>query len=569
MCPPFRANTENPHARHADRHRFPAFPPFPPISPPVRRGRIRQGQPSQLDYLRQILSARVYDIARETELEPARGLSARLGNAVYLKREDNQPVFSFKVRGAYNKMRNTPQAALDRGVITASAGNHAQGVAISAARLGVRATIVVPQTAPQVKVDAVRAHGGPTVEVVLAGDSYSDAYAHAQTLARRQELTFIPAFDDPYVIAGRGTVGMEILRQMPSAPDVVFVPIGGGSLAAGVSTYVKAVNPAVRVVGVQTEDSCAMAQSLRAGERVNLAEVGLFSDGTAVKLVGEETFRLCREYLDEVILVDTDAVCAAIKDVFLETRSVLEPAGALALAGLKRYVEREGLSGRSLVAITSGANMNFDRMRFVADRADVGEAREAAFAVTLPEERGSFRRFCAVIGQRNVTEFNYRIADERRAHIFVGVQIARRGEAADISRSLQDEGFDVRDLSHDELSKQHIRYMVGGRSPLATGERLFRFEFPERPGALMKFLSAMAPNWNISLFHYRNQGVDFSSALVGIQAPPATRRRWTLSWRNWATPIPRNRQPGLPAIPGLKTGGPPWRGGPGRAGEGR
>ncbi|AUT48073.1 threonine ammonia-lyase, biosynthetic [Achromobacter sp. AONIH1] len=491
------------------------------LAAPSGAAGFAQGQPSQLDYLRQILSARVYDIARETELEPARGLSARLGNAVYLKREDNQPVFSFKVRGAYNKMRNTPQAALDRGVITASAGNHAQGVAISAARLGVRATIVVPQTAPQVKVDAVRAHGGPTVEVVLAGDSYSDAYAHAQTLARRQALTFIPAFDDPYVIAGQGTVGMEILRQMPSAPDVVFVPIGGGSLAAGVSTYVKAVNPAVRVVGVQTEDSCAMAQSLRAGERVNLAEVGLFSDGTAVKLVGEETFRLCREYLDEVILVDTDAVCAAIKDVFLETRSVLEPAGALALAGLKRYVEREGLSGRSLVAITSGANMNFDRMRFVADRADVGEAREAAFAVTLPEERGSFRRFCAVIGQRNVTEFNYRIADERRAHIFVGVQIARRGEAADISRSLQDEGFDVRDLSHDELSKQHIRYMVGGRSPLAAGERLFRFEFPERPGALMKFLSAMAPNWNISLFHYRNQGVDFSSALVGIQAPPA------------------------------------------------
>ena len=522
MCPPFRANTENPHARHADRHRFPAFSSVSAdLAAPSGAAGFAQGQPSQLDYLRQILSARVYDIARETELEPARGLSARLGNAVYLKREDNQPVFSFKVRGAYNKMRNTPQAALDRGVITASAGNHAQGVAISAARLGVRATIVVPQTAPQVKVDAVRAHGGPTVEVVLAGDSYSDAYAHAQTLARRQELTFIPAFDDPYVIAGQGTVGMEILRQMPSAPDVVFVPIGGGSLAAGVSTYVKAVNPAVRVVGVQTEDSCAMAQSLRAGERVNLAEVGLFSDGTAVKLVGEETFRLCREYLDEVILVDTDAVCAAIKDVFLETRSVLEPAGALALAGLKRYVEREGLSGRSLVAITSGANMNFDRMRFVADRADVGEAREAAFAVTLPEERGSFRRFCAVIGQRNVTEFNYRIADERRAHIFVGVQIARRGEAADISRSLQDEGFDVRDLSHDELSKQHIRYMVGGRSPLATGERLFRFEFPERPGALMKFLSAMAPNWNISLFHYRNQGVDFSSALVGIQAPPA------------------------------------------------
>ena len=482
---------------------------------------FQQGNASPIEYLRQILTARVYDIARETELDPARGLSARLNNTVHLKREDNQPVFSFKVRGAYNKMRNTPQAALDRGVITASAGNHAQGVAISAAKLGVRAIIVVPQTAPQVKVDAVRAHGGPTVTVVQAGDSYSDAYAHAQTLAQQQDLTFIPAFDDPYVIAGQGTVGMEILRQHPGALHAIFVPIGGGSLAAGVSAYVKTVNPAVKVIGVQTEDSCAMAQSLQAGERVNLPEVGLFSDGTAVKLVGEETFRLCREYLDEVILVDTDAVCAAIKDMFLDTRSVLEPAGALAVAGLKKYVEREGAQGLSLVAITSGANMNFDRMRFVADRAEVGEAREAVFAVTVPEERGSFRRFCRVLGQRSVTEFNYRIADAQTAHIFVSMQIARRGDSADIAAALEEQGFSVNDLTNNEVSKQHIRYMVGGRSPLAAGERLFRFEFPERPGALMKFLSEMAPNWNISLFHYRNQGADFSSALVGIQAPLA------------------------------------------------
>ncbi|WP_246302332.1 threonine ammonia-lyase, biosynthetic [Achromobacter anxifer] len=474
-----------------------------------------------MEYLRQILTARIYDIARETELDPARGLSARLGNPVFFKREDNQPVFSFKVRGAYNKMRNTPQAALDRGVITASAGNHAQGVAISAAKMGVRAIIVVPQTTPQVKVDAVKAHGGPTVTVVQAGDSYSDAFAHAQNLARAQDLTFIPAFDDPYVIAGQGTVGMEILRQHAGPLHAVFVPIGGGGLAAGIATYIKAVDPGVKVIGVQTEDSCAMSLSMQVGERVNLPEVGLFSDGTAVKLVGEETFRLCREYLDEIILVDTDAVCAAIKDVFLDTRSVLEPAGALAVAGLKKYVERDGVQGRPMVAVTSGANMNFDRLRFVADRAEVGEAREAVFAVTVPEERGSFRRFCSVIGQRSVTEFNYRIADARTAHIFVSMQISRRGDAAEIMTALQEQGFSVGDLSNNEVSKQHIRYMVGGRSPLAAGERLFRFEFPERPGALMKFLSEMAPNWNISLFHYRNQGTEFSSALVGIQAPLA------------------------------------------------
>jgi len=473
------------------------------------------------DYLKKILTARVYDVAIETELESARNLSARLRNPVYLKREDNQPVFSFKLRGAYNKMAHIPADALGRGVITASAGNHAQGVAFSAARLGVKAVIVVPVTTPQVKVDAVRAHGGPTVEVIQAGESYSDAYAHAVKVQEERGLTFVHPFDDPYVIAGQGTIAMEILRQHQGPIHAIFVPIGGGGLAAGVAAYVKAVRPGIKVIGVQTEDSCAMAQSLKAGKRVELSEVGLFSDGTAVKLVGEETFRLCSEYLDDVVTVDTDALCAAIKDVFQDTRSVLEPAGSLAVAGAKRYAEREGIENQTLIAITSGANMNFDRMRFVAERAEVGEAREAVFAVTIPEERGSFKRFCSLVGDRNVTEFNYRIADAQSAHIFVGVQIKRRGESAEIAAHFDAHGFTAVDLTGDELSKQHIRYMVGGRSPLALDERLFRFEFPERPGALMKFLSSMAPNWNISLFHYRNQGADYSSILVGLQVPQA------------------------------------------------
>ena len=475
----------------------------------------------QYDYLKKILTARVYDVARETELERAPNLSARLSNTVWLKREDNQPVFSFKLRGAYNRMAQLTPAQLERGVITASAGNHAQGVALSAARLGVRAVICVPVTTPQVKVDAVRAHGGPTVEVVQAGESYSDAYAHALRLQAERGLTFVHPFDDPDVIAGQGTVAMEILSQHQAPIHAIFVPIGGGGLAAGVAAYVKAVRPEIRVIGVQTDDSCAMAQSMEAGRRVELTEVGLFSDGTAVKLVGEETFRLCRAYLDEVITVNTDALCAAIKDVFQDTRSVLEPAGALAVAGAKRYAEREGIRGQTLVAVTSGANMNFDRMRFVAERAEVGEAREAVFAVTIPEERGSFKRFCELVGTRSVTEFNYRIDDAQRAHIFVGVQIRNRSEPQQIAQSFVAHGFATVDLTDDELSKQHIRYMVGGRSPLAHDERLFRFEFPERPGALMRFLSSMAPNWNISLFHYRNQGADYSSILVGIQVPAA------------------------------------------------
>lgn len=475
------------------------------------------------DYLKRILTARVYDVAVETELEPARNLSARIGNAVFLKREDNQPVFSFKLRGAYNKMVQLPAEARARGVITASAGNHAQGVAYSAARLGIQAVIVVPVTTPQVKVNAVRAHGGPTVEVIQAGESYSDAYAHAVELQEARGLAFVHPFDDPDVIAGQGTVGMEILRQHQGPIHAIFVPIGGGGLAAGVAAYVKAVRPEIKVIGVQTVDSCAMAQSLAAGERVELPEVGLFSDGTAVKLVGAETYRLCAEYLDDVITVDTDALCAAIKDVFQDTRSVLEPAGSLAVAGAKLYAERTGIADQTLVAVTSGANMNFDRMRFVAERAEVGEAREAVFAVTIPEERGSFKRFCELIGARSVTEFNYRIADAHTAHIFIGVQIKHRAESAEIAAAFAAHGFPAVDLSGDELAKQHIRYMVGGHSPLAHDERLFRFEFPERPGALMKFLSSMAPDWNISLFHYRNQGADYSSILVGLQVPQADR----------------------------------------------
>ncbi|KAF1029968.1 MAG: L-threonine dehydratase biosynthetic IlvA [Burkholderia plantarii] len=473
------------------------------------------------DYLKKILTARVYDVALETALEPAHNLSTRMRNRVLLKREDNQPVFSFKLRGAYNRMAQLSADVLARGVITASAGNHAQGVAYSAARLGVKAVIVVPTTTPQLKVDAVRAHGGANVDIIQAGESYSDAYAHALEVQRERDLTFVHPFDDPDVIAGQGTVAMEVLRQHQGPIHAIFVPIGGGGLAAGVAAYVKAIRPEIRVIGVQSEDSCAMAQSIRAGERVTLGGVGLFSDGTAVKLVGEETFRLCRALLDGVITVDTDALCAAIKDVFQDTRSVLEPAGALAVAGAKLYAEREGLEGETLVAITSGANMNFDRMRFVAERAEVGEAREAVFAVTIPEERGSFRRFCALVGERNVTEFNYRIADAQSAHIFVGVQTRRRGESAEIAANFDAHGFTAVDLSSDDLSKDHIRYMVGGRTPLSHDERLFRFEFPERPGALMKFLSSMAPNWNISLFHYRNQGADTSSILVGLQVPGA------------------------------------------------
>jgi len=472
------------------------------------------------DYLRRILRSRVYDVARETELEFAPRLSGRCQAKVLLKREDNQPVFSFKLRGAYNKMVGLDAAQRACGVLAASAGNHAQGVALAARRLGCRAVIVMPVTTPQMKIDAVRAHGGDAVEVVLHGDSYSDAYAHAQQLLASEGYTFVHPFDDPEVIAGQGTVGMEILRQHTNALHAVFVPIGGGGLAAGVAAYIKSVRPEVRVIGVQTQDSCAMAQSISAGEVVNLLDVGLFSDGTAVKRVGDETFRLCRALLDEVICVDTDALCAAIKDVFADTRSLLEPAGALSVAGLKAYAARGGHAGETLVAITSGANLNFDRMRFVAERAETGEQREALLAVTIPEERGSFRRFCGLLGGRSITEFNYRISDASSAHIFVGLQTSGQAdESVRIAREFSNEGFATLDLTHDELAKLHLRHMIGGKSALALDERLFRFDFPERPGALMKFLAAMHPDWNISLFNYRNHGADYGRILVGLQVP--------------------------------------------------
>ena len=477
------------------------------------------------DYLKKILTARVYDVAMESALETARSLSRRLHNTVLLKREDQQPVRSFKLRGAYNKMAQLSAQQLKKGVICASAGNHAQGVALSAHKLGTRAVIVMPTTTPQVKIDAVRGFGG---EVVLHGDSYSDAYAHAVTLEQKQGLTFVHPFDDPDVIAGQGTIAMELLRQLQghgsNRLDAVFVAIGGGGLISGVANYIKAVRPEIKVIGVQMNDSDAMMQSVSARKRVTLPDVGLFSDGTAVKLVGEETFRISRKLVDDYIAVDTDAVCAAIKDVFIDTRSIVEPAGALAVAAIKQYVALHKTKGETYAAILCGANMNFDRLRFVAERAEVGEEREALFAVTIPEERGSFRRFCELIGHlpggpRNVTEFNYRISDANRAHVFVGLTTHGKGESAKIAGNFSKHGFDALDLTHDDLAKEHIRHMIGGRSALAQDERLLRFIFPERPGALMKFLSMMRPGWNISLFHYRNQGADYGRILVGLQVP--------------------------------------------------
>jgi len=474
-----------------------------------------------LHYLKRILTSRVYDVAHETPLEAAPMLSVRMHNQIFLKREDEQPVFSFKLRGAYNKMASLPAAQIRQGVIAASAGNHAQGVALAAKRLGCRAVIVMPTTTPRVKVDAVIRMGG---EAVLHGDSYSDAYEHSQILQKAQGLTFVHPFDDPDVIAGNGTIAMEILRQHPDPIDAVFVPVGGGGLLAGIATYIKLIRPEIRVIGVQTQDSDAMARSVKAGRRIRLHDVGIFSDGTAVKFVGSETFRLVRQYVDDFVTVDTESLCAGIRDIFQDTRSVVEPAGALALAGAKHYAAQHKWKGKKLVAITSGANMNFDRLRFVADRADVGEAREALFALTLPEKRGSFLRLCEAVGKRAVTEFNYRISDAEVAHVFVGVQINSASESEKLANSFRRKGFPTLDLTNSEMAKTHLRYMVGGRSTLAKDELLFRFEFPERPGALIRFLAAMNPNWNISLFHYRNQGDDYGRVLAGLQVPPQDKK---------------------------------------------
>jgi threonine dehydratase len=477
------------------------------------------------DYLEKVLNAQVYDVAIETPLEQADNLSARVNNRIWLKREDMQPVFSFKLRGAYNKIASLSAEKLKRGVICASAGNHAQGVALSAAKLGCRAVIVMPTSTPGIKIDAVRQRGG---EVVLHGESFDEAYAHALELEKSEKLTFVHPFDDPEVIAGQGTVALEILRQHSrhNGPiHAVFCAIGGGGLAAGVAAYIKRLRPEIKVIGVETFDADAMKQSIAKGHRVRLSQVGLFADGTAVKFVGEETFRLCKEHLDDIVLVDTDAICAAIKDVFEDTRSILEPSGALAVAGAKEYARQHKLKEKNLVAVTSGANMNFDRLRFVAERAEFGEQREAVFAVTLPEKPGAYKKFLALIGKRNVTEFNYRYHSASEAHVFVGVQVSDRKESLKLVDSLQKHGYPTLDLSEDEMAKNHIRHMVGGHAPQVCEkgmhELLYRFEFPERPGALMNFLSQMSAGWNISLFHYRNHGADYGRVLVGMQVPPA------------------------------------------------
>ncbi|MFZ2303115.1 MAG: threonine ammonia-lyase, biosynthetic [Gallionella sp.] len=486
-------------------------------------------------YLKRILNARVYDVAVETPLELAPNLSARTGNTLLLKREDMQPVFSFKLRGAYNKMAQLTPEQLKRGVIAASAGNHAQGVALSAQKLGCKAVIVMPSTTPQIKIDAVKGRGA---KVVLHGDSYSDACAYARELEKLEGMTFVHPYDDPDVIAGQGTIGMEILRQHTRPIHAIFCAIGGGGLAAGVAAYVKQVRPDIKIIGVQPVDSDAMYRSLKAKRRVTLEHVGLFADGVAVKQVGEETFRLCRKLVDEVILVDTDATCAAIKDVFEDTRSILEPAGALAIAGAKLYAAREKLKGETLVAIACGANMNFDRLRFVAERAEIGEQREAILAVTIPETPGSFRKFCALLGKRNITEFNYRYADAKVAHVFAGIQVRNQSETAELVDKLQRNNLPTLDLSDNEMAKLHLRHLVGGHAPEVKDEIMFRFEFPERPGALMNFLNSMSHNWNISLFHYRNHGADYGRVLVGMQVPHHDKKALktfldTLGYRYW------------------------------------
>lgn len=489
-------------------------------------------QALEKEYLQRILKAQVYDVAHETPLQKAALLSERTGNQIFLKREDLQPVFSFKLRGAYNKIFNLSPEERAKGVIAASAGNHAQGVALSAKCLGCRAVIVMPITAPAVKINAVRRLGG---EVVLFGDSFSDAAAYAQELQVKEGLTPVHPFDDPDVIAGQGTVAMEIIRQAQRNQgklDAIFVPVGGGGLLSGVAVYVKALYPEIKVIGVQTKDSDSMNQSLKNGKPTLVPDVGLFSDGTAVKLVGNETFKLAEKFVDEIILVTTDEVCAAIKDVFQDTRSILEPAGALSVAGIKAYIKKNKTSDQRYVGILSGANMNFDRLRFVAERAELGEHHEGLLAVTIPEERGSFRRLVQLLGSKAVTEFNYRISDSHKAQIYVGIQIAHRSDIEDMMKHLEAHGFPAMDITDNEMAKTHLRYMVGGHSNLAVNERLIRFEFPERPGALAKFLSAANPAWNISLFHYRNQGADYGRVLAGIQVPPEDNEKFTAFLHN-------------------------------------
>jgi len=472
-------------------------------------------------YLKLIRDARVYDVARETPLVFAERLSQRLDNRVWMKREDLQPVFSFKLRGAYNKIAALPDDVCARGVIAASAGNHAMGVALAARRRKVKALIVMPRTTPSIKVESVK-HLGARIK--LTGDTYDEAYTCAAALAEEKGMTFIHPYDDPLVIAGQGTIALEILREHEDRLHAIFVPVGGGGLIAGIAAGVKALRPEIRIIGVEPDEAPCMQQALKRGRRVTLKQVGIFADGVAVRQAGKEPFRIARQYVDEIIVVSTDAICAAIKDIFDDCRAIVEPAGALAIAGMKQYVERTGIRGESLVAINSGANINFDRLRHVSERAEIGEQREALLAVTIPEEPGSFRKFCGAIGRRGVTEFNYRYADTKQAHVFAGIQLEDGDrERKALVRDLRKQGYPVEDLTDSEIAKLHIRYMVGGRVSGLGDELLYRFQFPERPGALLRFLVSMGKRWNISLFHYRNHGADYGRVLVGVQVPAKSR----------------------------------------------
>ncbi len=473
------------------------------------------------DYIKRILAARVYDVAVETPLDPMLRLSQRAENAILLKREDLQPVYSFKIRGAYNKIANLPQEAKQKGIICASAGNHAQGVALSARHLGIVSTIVMPTTTPDIKVEAVKSFGG---NAVLHGNGFDEAYAYARKLEQERGLTFIHPYDDPDVIAGQGTIAMEILRQHSSPIDAVFVQIGGGGLAAGMAAYIKFLHPEIKVIGVEPDDAASMTASLKAGHIVELEQVGLFADGVAVRRVGDETFAMCQELLDDTVTVSGDEICAAVKDIFDDTRASAEPSGAVSLAGLKKYAARERLSGQTLIAVNSGANLNFDRLRYISERAEIGERREALIAVTIPETPGAYLNFIQEIGNRSVTEFNYRYASDSAAQIFVGIQL-RGGDAEkeQIIENLQNKGYRVTDMTDNEMAKLHVRYMVGGRVTGLENELVYRFQFPERPGALLNFLKGMAQGWNISLFHYRNHGAEYGRILAGIQVPPEER----------------------------------------------
>ncbi len=483
----------------------------------------RSDPPALDQMLRLVLTSRVYDVAHETPLDVAPRLSRRLSNEVLFKREDLQTCFSFKLRGAYNRMAAFSAAERSAGVIAASAGNHAQGVAYAARHLGLRAQIVMPRTTPEIKIAAVRDLGA---EIVLAGDSYADAQAHCEALVASTGMTFVHPFDDILVMAGQGTIALEILRHRLGDLTAVFVPVGGGGLIAGIAGYIKTIRPDIRVIGVEPFEADAMYQSFATGERVVLDRVGIFADGVAVRRVGELAFRIARQTVDEIVRVTNDEICSAIRDVFEDTRAIMEPAGALAVAGLHKWVERMDQTGARLAAILSGANMNFDRLRFVAERAEVGEAREAIFGVTIPERPGAFREFCRAVGPRVVTEFNYRLSGRDEAHIFVGISTRSRHDAAELAAALTSAGYRTVDLTDSEVAKLHVRHMVGGRSATVGDERLYRFEFPERPGALMEFLDALGGRWNISLFHYRNHGADFGRVLAGFEVPPADTDRF-------------------------------------------